>query len=268
MANGYPENKEHKGIVFPSPIFGPIRSRRLGISLGINLMPADGKLCTFDCIYCECGFNGHHRPHLKRPTRAEVAAALEAQLLHMQAEGTMPDVLTFAGNGEPTAHPDFAGIIDDTIDLRNRYCSNARVTVLSNATMCVKPVVHRALQRVDNNIQKLDTVSDRYIHLVDRPTGAYDMEAVIRALCDFQGHVTVQTLFMKGTFEGESVDNTTDDYVLPWIEVLKRIRPERVMVYTIDRETPAPDLLKATPEELQRIGRLVEAAGITVDIAY
>lgn len=268
MANGYPENKEHKGIVFPSPIFGPIRSRRLGISLGINLMPADGKLCTFDCIYCECGFNCNHRPHLKRPTRTEVAAALEAQLLLMQAEGTVPDVLTFAGNGEPTAHPDFAGIIDDTIALRNRHCPNARVTVLSNATMCTKPAVHQALQRIDNNIQKLDTVSARYIHLVDRPTGAYDLETVIQALSDFQGHVTIQTLFMKGTFEGKSVDNTTDDYVLPWIEVLKRIRPERVMVYTIDRETPAPDLLKATPDELQRIGRLVEAAGMAVDIAY
>ena len=158
MANGYPENKGHKGIVYPSPIFGPIHSRRLGVSLGINLMPADGKVCTFDCVYCECGFNKDHRPHLPRPSRQQVAEALEAQLVKMKQDGLTPDVLTFAGNGEPTAHPDFAGIIDDTVALRNRYFPTAKVSVLSNATMAVRPEVHAALLKVDNNILKLDTV--------------------------------------------------------------------------------------------------------------
>ena len=139
MANGYPENKGHKGIVYPSPIFGPIHSRRLGVSLGINLMPADGKVCTFDCVYCECGFNKDHRPHLPRPSRQQVAEVLEAQLVKMKQDGLTPDVLTFAGKGEPTAHPDFAGIIDDTVALRNRYFPTAKVSVLSNATMAVLP---------------------------------------------------------------------------------------------------------------------------------
>ncbi len=268
MSNGYPENKGHKGIIFPSPIFGPIHSRRLGLSLGINLMPADGKVCTFDCVYCECGFNQNHRPRQKRPTRTEVAQALEKQLQQMVAAAQLPDVLTFAGNGEPTAHPDFAGIIADTIELRNRYCPNAKVSVLSNATLAMRPEVYAALLQVDNNILKLDTVSADYISRVDRPTGAYSVEQIIETLEKFEGHVIVQSLFMKGTSQGQSVDNTTDQYVLPWIEALKRIRPQSVMVYTIDRETPDPDLLKATREELYHIAELVKQAGFEVEVAY
>lgn len=268
MANGYPETHGHEGIVYPSPIFGPIHSRRLGVSLGINLMPADGKMCNFDCVYCECGFNKDHRPHLRRPTRAEVAQALEAQLQRMHAQGPKPDVLTFAGNGEPTGHPDFAAIIDDTIALRDRYCPSAKVSVLSNATLAVRPEVHAALLRVDNNILKLDTVSPDYIRRVDRPVGHYDVEAVIRALCAFNGHVIVQSLFMKGTSEGVSVDNTGDEYVGPWLEAVKRIAPSMVMVYTIDRATPDPDLVKASHAELDRIAALVREAGIAVEVAY
>ena len=266
--NGYPENREHKGIVYPSPIFGPIHSRRLGVSLGINLMPKDGKVCTFDCVYCECGFNKDHHPHLPRPTREEVCKALEAQLQRMKAEGPQPDVLTFAGNGEPTAHPDFAAIIDDTIRLRNQYFPKAKVSVLSNSTMAIRPEVHAALMRVDNNILKLDTIDPDYIQRVDRPTGAYDVERIIEALASFDGHVIVQSLFMKGMSEGKSVDNTGDQYVLPWLEAVKRIHPQQVMVYTIDRETPDPDLRKASHEELDRIARLVSEAGMKVEVAY
>lgn len=266
--NGYPENKGHKGIVYPSPIFGPIHSRRLGISLGINLMPNDGKICTFDCVYCECGFNKDHHPHHPRPTRQEVATALEHQLQKMKAEGVAPDVFTFAGNGEPTAHSDFPSIIEDTIRLRNLYFPNAKVSVLSNSTMSIRPEVHDALMKIDNNILKLDTVDTEYIQRVDRPTGSYDVERIISSLASFNGHVIVQSMFMKGTSEGKSVDNTGDAYVKPWLQALKRIRPKQVMVYTIDRETPDPDLRKATHEELDRIAALVKEAGIDVEVAY
>lgn len=268
MSNGYPENKGHKGIVYPSPIFGPIHSRRLGVSLGINLMPADGKVCTFDCVYCECGFNRDHRPTKQRPTRQEVATALERQLQKMAAEGPQPDVLTFAGNGEPTTHPDFAGIIDDTIALRNQYFPQAKVSVLSNSTMAIRPEVHAALMKVDNNILKLDTVDADYIQRVDRPTGHYDVAQIIETLHSFQGHVIIQSLFMKGYSQGVSVDNTTDAYVNPWLEAVKRIGPQQVMVYTIDRETPDPDLRKATHEELDRIAQKVREAGFNVEVAY
>ncbi len=255
-------------IIFPSPIFGPVRSRRLGISLGINLMPSDGKICTFDCIYCECGFNKDHRPSSPRPSREEVSGALEQQLLKMQAEGELPDVLTFAGNGEPTAHPDFPAIIDDTIALRNRLCPNAKVSVLSNATRAALPEVKEALLKVDNNILKLDTICPDYIRRVNQPMGRYDVEQIIAAMEGYEGKLIVQTMFMKGCYGGESVDNTGDAYVMPWLEALKRIRPQQVMIYTLDRDTPAQGLLKATPQELDRIVALLEQEGFKASASY
>ena len=255
-------------IIFPSPIFGPVRSRRLGISLGINLMPGDGKICTFDCIYCECGFNKDHRPSSPRPSREEVSGALEQQLLKMQAEGELPDVLTFAGNGEPTAHPDFPAIIDDTIALRNRLCPNAKVSVLSNATRAALPEVKEALLKVDNNILKLDTICSDYIRRVNQPTGRYDVEQIMAAMEGYEGKLIVQTMFMKGCYGGESVDNTGDAYVMPWLEALKRIRPQQVMIYTLDRDTPAQGLLKATPQELDRIVALLEQEGFKASASY
>ena len=258
-------------ILFPSPVFGPVRSRRLGVSLGINLMPADGKLCTFDCIYCECGFNRDRRPATSRPSREAVAAALETKLQEMKKSGELPDVLTFAGNGEPTAHPDFAGIIDDTIALRDRYCPQAKVAVLSNGTMCYKEPVFRALMQVDDNIQKLDTVDADYIRAVDRPVGSYDVNKVVDALAAFGGHVMVQTMFMCGTAEdGTNVDNTGDRFVQPWIAALQRIKPESVMIYTIDRETPDLGLHKAAPAVLDAIAKRVREAlpGIAVSVSY
>ena len=255
-------------IIYPSPIFGPVHSRRLGISLGINLLPADGKVCSFDCIYCECGFNEDHRPSLPMPTRELVAERLEAKLKEMNAEGQLPDVLTFAGNGEPTCHPHFAEIIEDTIQLRNHYCPKAKVSVLSNSTMIHRQQVHDALMRVDNNILKLDTVDPIYINKVDHPQGTYDVEKIIERLKAFNGHVIIQTMFMRGTCKGESVDNTGEAYVAPWLEAVKDIKPQQVMIYTIDRETPTQGLLKATHEQLDAIRDRVIAAGIPCTASY
>ena len=255
-------------IIYPSPIFGPVHSRRLGISLGINLLPADGKVCSFDCIYCECGFNEDHRPSLPLPTREEVTQKLEAKLQQMVADGQLPDVLTFAGNGEPTCHPHFAEIIADTIRLRNQYCPKAKVSVLSNSTMIHRPQVHDALMKVDNNILKLDTVDPIYINKVDHPNGTYDVDQIIERLKAFQGHVIIQTMFMRGTCQGESVDNTGDKYVTPWLEAVKAIAPQQVMIYTIDRETPTQGLLKATHEQLDQIRDRVIAVGIPCTASY
>ena len=255
-------------IIYPSPIFGPVHSRRLGISLGINLLPPDGKVCSFDCIYCECGFNEDHRPTLPLPTRQEVATKLEAKLQQMVAEGQLPDVLTFAGNGEPTCHPLFAEIIDDTIRLRDQYCPKAKVSVLSNSTMIHRKAVHDALMRVDNNILKLDTVDPIYINKVDHPNGTYDVDRIIERMKAFDGHLIIQTMFMRGECDGESVDNTGDEYVTPWLEAVKAIQPQQVMIYTIDRETPTQGLLKATHEQLDAICDRVIAAGIPCTASY
>jgi len=255
-------------IIYPSPIFGPIHSRRLGISLGINLLPADGKVCSFDCIYCECGFNADHRPTLPMPTRQEVATKLEAKLQEMTVEGQLPDVLTFAGNGEPTCHPHFAEIIDDTIGLRNEYCPQAKVCVLSNSTMIHRQTVHDALMRVDDNILKLDTIDPDYINKVDRPNGSYDVQALTERMKAFNGHIIIQTMFMRGTYNGASVDNTGEAFVGPWLEVVKSIKPQQVMVYTIDRETPAQGLEKASREQLDAIRDRVIEAGIPCSASY
>lgn len=255
-------------VLYTSPVFGPIHSRRLGVSLGINLMPADGKICTFDCIYCECGFNADRRTHSRRPTRPEVAEALEAKLQDMRTNGPAPDVLTFAGNGEPTLHPDFAGIVDDVVALRNKYFPQAKISVLSNATQTPRPEVREALMKVDNNIQKLDTANQQYIERLDRPVGKYDVSRIVEALKSFNGHVIIQTMFLKGSHGEESIDNTGDDYVLPWLETVKAIGPQEVMIYTIDRETPDQKLRKASHADLDRIVGLIEAAGIAATASY
>lgn len=255
-------------VIYPSPIFGPVHSRRLGVSLGINLLPADGKFCSFDCIYCECGYNADFRAHQKLPSREEVRQALEERLMDMQQNGPKPDVLTFAGNGEPTAHPQFAGIINDTLALRDKYFPMAKVSVLSNSTFIHKPEVFQALTLIDNNILKLDTINEEYINEVDRPTGHYDVQQIIEQMKAFKGKLIIQTLFMKGTHHGKSVDNTSDEYVLPWLQVVKEIAPSQVMIYTIDRETPSPLLEKATHEELDRIAELVKQIDIPVSVSY
>ena len=256
-------------IIYPSPIFGPVHSRRLGVSLGINLLPADGKVCTFDCVYCECGYNSWHRPHLRLPSREEVTTALEERLKDMLLNGPAPDVLTFAGNGEPTAHPLFPEIMGDTIALRDKYFPNAKVSVLSNSTFIHRQSVFDALMKIDNNILKLDTVDTDYINAVDRPTCHYDLTAIIERMKAFHGHIIIQTIFMRGTTDdGTYADNTGDRHVLPWLEAVKQIAPSKVMIYTIDRETPCPTLEKASHADLDRIVALLQAEGIQATASY
>ena len=230
-------------VIYPSPIFGPIHSRRLGVSLGINLLPKDGKWCSFDCLYCECGLNAERRAKEPLPKREEVFEALERQLQRMKEEGIRPDVLTFAGNGEPTLHPQFPEIVDDVIHLRNRYFPDAKISVLSNSTQIHRPEVRQALLRTDNPIMKLDTASAEYIMYVDRPQGHYDVDAIIQHLAEMRPKVIIQTMFLQG----DGVTNTGDEYVMPWLTALEKIRPRQVMIYTIDRETPVEGLEKAKP---------------------
>lgn len=255
-------------VIYSSPIFGPIHSRRLGVSLGINLMPDDGKCCSFDCIYCECGFNCDFVPHHFRPTREQVRMALEAKLVEMKADGLAPDVLTFAGNGEPTLHPDFPCIIDDAIALRDSYFPQAKVSVLSNSSQIVRQEIFDALCRVDNNMCKLDTVSAEYVSMVDRPNGHYVLEDIISQLRKFGKRCIIQTMFMRGEYQGRCVDNTSEDFVAPWLETIKSISPREVMIYTIDRETPAHGLEKAPHDTLDAIANRVRALGLPCKVAY
>ena len=253
--------------LFEDIIFGPIRSRRLGLSLGINLLPTHSKLCNFDCIYCECGWNADHATSRRFNSREEVSSRLEEVLSEMVAAGTPPDVITFAGNGEPTMHPDFEAIIDDTIALRDRLCPSAKVSVLSNATMIGRESVRRALKRVDNNILKLDSAFDETVRAVNNPCGSYSVENVVENLILFDGQFILQTMFLRGEYNGQKIDNTTNREVEAWLHIVADLRPQKVMVYSLDRDTPCKSLEKVTREELQQIAVRVEALGIECSVA-
>jgi wyosine [tRNA(Phe)-imidazoG37] synthetase (radical SAM superfamily) len=254
-------------ILFDQLIFGPIHSRRLGLSLGVNLLPIDAKICSFDCIYCECGFNTTMQDS-PIPNREQVHQALETKLQEMVAEGQIPDVITFAGNGEPTLHKDFEGIIDDTIALRNKYCPTAKVSVLSNSTRIHKPHVFSALNKVDNNILKFDSAIERTMQLMDRPTGKHiNVAWFIEHLKKFEGRLIIQTMFLRGEINGETLDNTTNDEVEAWLNALEQIRPQQIMIYSLDREAPTQNLEKVTVEELNRIAGKARERGFDVSVA-
>lgn len=248
--------------LYPDIIYGPVHSRRLGLSLGVNLLPLRSKLCSFDCVYCECGWNAEHRGPAAFNSRGDVRAALGHVLEQMAAEGRLPDVITFAGNGEPTLHPDFEGVIDDTMALRDRLSPLSKVSVLSNATRIGEESVRRALMRVDNNILKLDSAFDETVRAMNNPCGDYSVRRTVELMKEFGGALTVQTMFLRGECGGRSFDNTTEREVSAWIELLKEIAPRSVMVYSIARDTPCHTLERVAHEELVNIAGRVEAAGI------
>ena len=255
------------GFLFQDIIFGPVRSRRLGESLGINLLPLHSKFCSFNCIYCECGWTPPRQADLAElPSRAEVAAFLEQHLKEMASNHHAPDAITYAGNGEPTLHPEFPGIVDDTIALRDKYVPTAKVTVLSNGSMISTPKVFAALCRLDNNIQKLDAGSAKQLLLINDPVVDFDPAKYISDLKKFNGNVIIQSLFLRGNYKGAVVDNTTDEEVALWLSHLEAIGPRSVMVYPVERATPAHDLVKIGREEMETIAAKVRKRGIEVAV--
>ena len=239
--------------LYPQIVYGPVHSRRLGVSLGVNLLPLHSKLCTFDCIYCECGWNDDNRGRESFNSRADVAAALESRLIQMAEDGVLPDVITFAGNGEPTLHPDFEGVIDDTIALRDKYAPQAKISVLSNATQLHREDVVRALLRVDNNILKLDAALDSTVVDMNKPCCNYSVERVIDQLAAFEGNLIVQIMFLRGEYNSKKIDNTTAEHIAALRAALQRIRPKQIMCYTIARDTPCKTLQAVPADEIARL---------------
>jgi wyosine [tRNA(Phe)-imidazoG37] synthetase (radical SAM superfamily) len=256
-------------FLFDEIIFGPVKSRRLGVSLGINLLPVKKKICNFNCIYCECGWTNDLPKAVSRlPKRHEVYEALDKKLADMQSAGQAPDVLTYAGNGEPTLHPEFPGIIDDSIILRNKYFPKARIAVLSNATTISKPEIKKALLKIDQNILKLDSALESTIKIHNQPQGDFKTGELIENLAGFRGKVIIQTLFLRGTYNGNNIDNTTPDEINAWIKAIGYIKPSEVMIYTISRDTPDGALLKKVPlNELKAIAALVDSMGIKTQVS-
>jgi wyosine [tRNA(Phe)-imidazoG37] synthetase (radical SAM superfamily) len=256
-------------FLFDKIIFGPVKSRRLGNSLGINLLPATKKICSFNCIYCECGWT--HRiknPENLLPRREEIYKALDQRLSEMKKRNEPPDVITFAGNGEPTLHPDFPGIIDDSIKLRNKYFPEARIAVLSNSTKITVPVIKEALLKVDMNILKLDSAFDSTVRIHNQPIVNVKVAELIENLKKFNGQLIIQTLFLRGTHNGQVIDNTTPEELEAWLKAIEMIKPAEVMIYTISRDTPGGNNLHKVPlAELRKIALMVEKFGINAIVS-
>jgi wyosine [tRNA(Phe)-imidazoG37] synthetase (radical SAM superfamily) len=256
-------------FLFDKIIFGPVKSRRLGVSLGINLLPATKKLCNFNCIYCECGWTpGTSKEKSSLPERDEIYKALDQKLSEMKAKNTPPDVITFAGNGEPTLHPDFPAIVDDCIKLRNNYFPKARIAVLSNSTTITIPRIKEALLKVDQNILKLDSGFDLTVRVHNQPRVNVKVTELIGNLKRFNGQLIIQTLFLRGSYNGRSIDNTTPEEIETWLKAIEMIKPYEVMIYTISRDTPeGGQLLKVPLPELKRIAGMVNRLGIRTSVS-
>jgi len=254
-------------FLFDEIIFGPVKSRRLGASLGINLLPVSAKCCNFNCIYCECGWTGEGIGS-SLPKREEIRLRLENKLRQIIDEKGPLDRITFAGNGEPTLHPEFGGIIDDTVHLRNQYFPDVKIAVLSNATRLDHPEVFRALGRVDMNILKLDSARDATVQLLNHPPAGYKVQKVIEGMKRFNGRFILQTMFVKGSYGEQVIDNTTGEELKDWIKVVKAVRPSQVMIYTIDRDTPVETLRKADAATLDDIALMIRKLGYEVQVSY
>lgn len=255
-------------VLFHSTIFGPIHSRRLGTSLGINLMPNDGKVCSFDCLYCEAGYNSQGKGNSGLPLREKVKEQLRSKLSKMKEEGQNLDVITFSGNGEPTLHPDFPGILDDVLKLRDEFYPNAKVSVLTNSTKIFSPSVAEALKKADNNILKLDSAIEETMQLIDRPASpSFTVEKVIEGLKQFKGSGIIQTMILRGEHDGKKIDNTTPEEIEALIRAYKEIQPREIMIYSLDRSTPEEKLIKVEKPELEVIAKKIEEeTGIPVRV--
>lgn len=252
-------------MLFDSIVYGPIRSRRLGVSLGMNLMPTTAKLCTFDCVYCECGWN-QPVSHPIIPTREQVREALASRLIALSPNSI--DVITFSGNGEPTLHPEFLGIIQDTCALRDQYCPKAKISVLSNSTQLGRQDVVEALRLCDNRILKLDSAIDATMRLIDKPVNTnLTVEQIAQWLALFNGDFTLQTCFLRGEYCGQTIDNTTSEELSAWYAMIERLHPQQVMIYVIDRATPLQTLSKVPAAEMEAIAAPLREKGIDVIVS-
>ncbi len=258
------------GFLFRNIVFGPVRSRRFGTSLGINLLPLNTKVCSFNCIYCECGLT----PECPEPgaggfyPREIIRQTMSARFKELKEKGMQPDNITFAGNGEPTLHPEFPGIIDDTVESRDRFFPEAQITVLSNATTLNDVSIGKALLKVENNVLKLDAGTGEYLQLINNPPGNVKLDDVVKNLKRFNGNLVIQSLFLRGYINGKYFDSTGDDNLKAWLRHIADISPKSVMIYPIDRATPLAGLEKIKPEELNRIAQKVNELGIKTEVFY
>ncbi len=261
--------RKNKGMsfLFDEIVFGPVSSRRFGVSLGINLLPETMKYCTFNCVYCECGLTSRDQEsRAKLYSTNEVIDALSSRFHELHLKGLKPDNITYAGNGEPTLHPGFTQIIDKTIELRDQYFPEAKITVLSNSSRLGRESVRTSLMKIENNVMKLDAGSEQMFQAINRPLANVTLNNIVEDLKKFKGKVIIQTLFIKGVVKGVEIDNTSDEEVSLWLNHINEIRPSLVMLYSISRATPEEGLLKVNGSELESIAGKVRALNIEAEV--
>lgn len=260
-----PQINNMNGFLFHQIVFGPVISRRLGVSLGINLLPVNAKICTFDCIYCECGFNEKQVGNREKPSKAMVMRAIEEKLLIMKETNDPPDSITFAGNGEPTLHPEFPQIVESLITLRDQMFPAAAISVLSNGSTLNQPEIFNTLLKINNNILKLDAGSEDTFRKLNRYQGTSTLNDFVNNLCRFKGRLIIQSMFVRGEYQGEIIDNTSPTELELWLKHINNIKPKSVMIYSIARPTPAQNLTKIHRKELMHIAQMVTDLGIDAE---
>lgn len=245
-------------------VYGPVRSRRLGWSLGVNVFPPGRKICNFNCAYCQYGWTRESESAVAPedwPAPTSIADAVRLALRKIKRAGRHLDRITLAGNGEPTLHPRFSEIVERLRIVRDEECHDARLAVLSNAGTLDRPAVLDALRRVDEAYLKLDTAdAGTFKRLNGAPTGLPRILEALRTL----PHVTIQSLFTRDATR--RVDNTTPEEVERWIAALKAIAPEAVHVYSVDRDPAWAALEKISKEEMQAIVDRARAAGLAATV--
>lgn len=230
-------------------VYGPVYSRRLGTSLGINPLPLSYKFCDFDCVYCQYGWTPEKKGRERLKRVAELAREIEDAFRKLADAGHRVDCITIAGNGEPTIHPDFPEFVTALLKLRDHYFPGVKTGILSDASQAYRPEIKEALEKLDERYMKLDAGSPELIEQINRPRGNFNYDKMLKGLKNLKA-IVIQSLFMQGSY-----DNTGEIALREWSQTVRMLQPREVQIYTIDRRPADAGLRKVPSEELQRIAR-------------
>ena len=253
-------------FLFDKHVFGPVKSRRLGNSLGINLLSTHYKVCDFDCIYCECGWT-HHKPDSKKfIEKQKFIQLLETKLSQLERDKIPVDYITYAGNGEPTLHPYFLEIAKKVSELRDQYFPKCSIALLSNGSTLSKEKIKASFAYIEDVILKIDAGHQQLFQLINRPNEHLQLDDICNNMVNLQGNFIAQSMFLKGNADGVEFDNSDQKVVAKWKEKIQMLRPKYVQIYSISRDTPLESIQPISKERLQNIAEQLENMGIHAEV--
>ncbi len=250
-------------MLFNEIVVGPIHSRRLGCSLGVNVLPTQKKYCSFNCVYCECGWN-EIDTRIKVPfnDRLVIKNELEKYCKNTdKKELAKIDSITFSGNGEPTLHPEILQIVQDVISLRNIYIPQSKVTILTNSTQLSREDVSKALHLIDNPLLKIDAGTEKMYKLISQPVNC-SFEEIKLNILNFGPNCIIQTMLLRGELDGQTIDNLSEEEFSNYLDFIKKVNPKQVMFYSLDRIPPAKHLIKVDKAEMEKYADKLRALNI------